>query len=137
MDSSEQIEVLAACADRTQQVVLDPKDAEADALALQVLAHPELDLVGLHCRLEATDDAIGAAKLRRMIAEMAWLRRQHGVLPTRLSLAHLNVGECAEPWVLRRVAEAIYEVVGDACARHRYPRPALTPTPSKGALLPA
>ena len=39
--------------------------------------------------------------------------------------------------ILRRVAEAIGEVVGEACARHRYPRPALTVSPSRVALLPA
>ena len=39
--------------------------------------------------------------------------------------------------ILRRVAEAIGEVVGEACAHHRYPRPALTLSPSRAALLPA
>jgi hypothetical protein len=28
-------------------------------------------------------------------------------------------------------------LVGEACARHRYPRPALTVSPSRDALLPA
>jgi diaminopimelate decarboxylase len=50
----------------------------------------------------------------------------------------LEVGErCLQPRILRCVAEAIGEVIGDACARHRYPRPALTVSPGRAALLPA
>jgi hypothetical protein len=69
---------------------------------------------------------------------MSRIRREHNVLLTRVSLAGLDVGEhWLEPRILRRVAGAMGEVIGDACARHRYPRPALTLSPSPAALLPA
>lgn len=134
--SSEEIAILAGSAGRTQRVVLDATDDAAGTLASEVLAHPRLELIGLHCSLGDTDDAIGAAKLRRLIAEMSWIRREHGVLLTRVSLAGLDVGERAlEPWILRRVAEAIGEVIGDECARHRHPRPALTVSLGQAALM--
>ena len=136
--SSRQIAILADSADRIQRVVVDATDHAGDTLASEVLAHRGLELIGLHCRLDDPDDPIGAVKLREMIAEMARIRRDHAVLLTRISLAGMDVGEhCLEPRILRRVAEAMGEVVGEACARHRYPRPALTVSPSRVALLPA
>jgi diaminopimelate decarboxylase len=73
--------------------------------------------------------------LSRAIGEMSWIRRRHDVLLTQISLANLDVGQRCERWILRRVAGAISEVIDDACARHRFPRPALTLAPSRGALL--
>jgi Pyridoxal-dependent decarboxylase, pyridoxal binding domain len=136
--SRKQIAILAESADGKQRVVVDATDDAAGGLVSEALAHRGLDLIGLHCRLDELDDAIGAVKLRAMIAEMAWIRREHGVLLTRISLAGLDVGErCLVPRILRGVAEAIGEVVGDACARHRFPRPALTLAPRRSALLPS
>ena len=69
---------------------------------------------------------------------MSRIRREHAVLLGRISLAGLDVGErYLEPRILRRVAEAIGEVIGDACAHHGYPRPALTLAPRGSALLPS
>ncbi len=137
VSSSQQIAILADSANRIQRVVIDATDDAAGTLASGALAHRGLDLIGLHCRLDDPDDPIGAIKLRRLIAEMSWIRREHAILLTRISLAGLDVGEhCLEPRILRRVAEAIGEVIGDACARHRYPRPALTLAPRRSALLP-
>jgi hypothetical protein len=138
VSSGRQIAILGDRADRIQRVVVDATDHAGDALASDVLTHRGLDLIGLHCRLDDPDDAIGAAKLRKMIEEMARIRRDHAVLLTRISLSGTDVGEhCLELRILRRVAQAIGEVVGEACARHRYPRPALTVAPSRVALLPA
>ena len=109
---------VAASAERVQQVVVDASDDTGGALA--------------------SDVSIGAVKLRQMVAEMSRIRRAHNVLLTRVSLAGLDVGgHWLEPRILRRVAEAMGEVIGDACARHRFPRPALTLSPSPAALLPA
>ena len=136
--ASQQIAILADSADRIQRVVVDATDHAWDALVSEVLTHRGLDLIGLHCRLDDPDDAIGAVKLREMIGAMSRIRSDHSVLLTRISLAGMDVGEhCLEPRILRRVAEAIGELVGEACARHRYPRPALTVSPSRVALLPA
>ena len=137
VSSSQQIAVLADSADRIQQVVIDPTDVAVDTLASEVVAHRGLDLIGLHSTVD-DDDPIGAAKLRRMVAEMWRIRREHSILLTRISLAGLDVGERGlEPRILRRVAEAIGEVVGEACAQCRYPRPALTLAPRRSALWPS
>jgi hypothetical protein len=73
-----------------------------------------------------------------MIPEMARMRRAYRVLLTRVSLAGVDFDEgWLEPRVLRKVGEAIDEVIGDECARYRYPRPALTLSPTPAALLPA
>ena len=136
--SSLEIANVAASAERVQQVVVDASDHAVGALASDVLTHPELELIGLHCNLDDPDDAIGAVKLRQMVADMSRIRRAHNVLLTRVSLAGLDVGgHWLEPRILRRVAEAMGEVIGVACARHLFPRPALTLSPSPAALLPA
>ncbi len=136
--SSRHIAILADSADRIQRVVVDATDLAGGTLASDVLTHPELDLIGLHCNLEDSDDATGAVKLRQMVAEISRIRHEQGVLLTRISLAGLSVGErYLAPRILRHVAEAIGEVVGDACTQYRYPRPALTVSPPLSALLPA
>jgi diaminopimelate decarboxylase len=134
--SSRQIAGLAESADRVQRVVIDT--TAMDALTSEVLAQRGLELIGLHRRLDDPDDAIGMVALREMIAQMARIRRKHGVLLSRVSLAGLDVGErCLEPRILRRIAEAMNEVIGDACARHAFPRPGLTVSPTRSVLLPA
>ena len=135
--SSHQIGFLDNAAEQIQRVVIDATDGDVGSLAEEAVAHRALDLIGLHCRLGA-DDAIGDAVLRRLIAEMANFRRHQGVLLTRISIAGLDIGErCHDPRILRHIAEGIGEVVGDACAQYRFPRPALTVSPSRNALLPA
>jgi len=134
--SSHQIGFLGSCVDQIQRVVIDATDGDAGTLAQEAVAQQALDVIGLHCTLGA-DDAIGAIKLRQVIAAMASFRREHGVLLTRVSLAGLDIGaRCLDPRILRRVAEGIGEVVADACAQYRFPRPALTLSPSCNTLLP-
>jgi pyridoxal-dependent decarboxylase-like protein len=132
-----QIGLLASCADRVQAVVIDTTAGDADSLVEEVLAYRQLDLVGLHCRLVESDDVMGSANLREMVAAMARTRRERGKLLFRVSLAGVDVGAgCLEPRILRRVAEAMGEVIGDACTVHRMPRPSLTLSPDAAALLP-
>ena len=136
VSSSRQIAILAEEADRIQPIVIDV--SSADTLVPEVLARHGLDLVGLHIRLDDPDDGIGAVKLRQTIADMWRIRREHGVLLTRISLAGLDIGEWSlVPRILRRVAEATDEVIGETCAQRRYPRPALTVAPRHSALLPS
>ena len=138
VSSSKQVEMLADSADRTQCVVVDASDRACGAPASDVLTHPELDLIGLHCNLEDSGDGIGPVQVRHVVAEMTRIRREYGVLLTRISLAGLDVdARDVEPRFLRRVGEALGEVVGDACTQYRYPRPALTLSPRASALLPA
>ncbi|WP_239591395.1 hypothetical protein [Mycolicibacterium tusciae] len=134
VSSSRHVSRLAAHTGTRQLILIDASTEDVGRVASDVLAHKELDLVGLHCRLD-TGDVVGALTLSRAIGEMSWIRRRYGVLVTQISLAGLDVGDHCERWVLRRVAGAISEVIDDACARHRFPRPALTLAPSRGALL--
>lgn len=135
VSSSRHASRLAAHTRTRQRILVDASADDVSGVASDVLAHKNLDLVGLHCGLE-TGDVVGALVLSRAIGEMSWIRRRHGVLVTQISLAGLDVGQHCERWVLRRVAGAISEVIDDACARHRFPRPALTLAPSRGALMP-
>jgi diaminopimelate decarboxylase len=134
VSSSRQVARLAAHAQQRRQVLVDATADDVSALASEVLAHGRFDLVGLHCRLPP-GDVVGALTLSRAIGEMSWIRRRHDVLVAQISVANLDVGQRCERWILRRVAGAISEVIDDACARHRFPRPALTLAPSRGALL--
>jgi len=134
VNSSRHASRLAAHTRTQQQVLIDASAEDLGTIASDVLAHKELDLVGLHCRLEP-GDVLGATTLNRVVDEMAWIRRRHGVLVTQISLADLDVGQRCERWILRRVTDAISEVIDDSCARHRFPRPAITLAPSPGAFL--
>jgi hypothetical protein len=134
VSSGQHVARVAAHAQQRQQVLVDAAADDVGALVSEVLAHGELDLVGVHCRLDP-GDVVGALTLSRAIGEMAWIRRTHGVLVTQISMANLDVGLRCEQWILRRVTGAMSEVIDDACARHRFPRPVLTLAPSRGALL--
>ncbi|AEV73971.1 hypothetical protein MycrhN_3450 [Mycolicibacterium rhodesiae NBB3] len=134
VSSSGQVARLAAPAGERRQVLVDATADDVSALASEVLAHGRLDLVGLHCRL-ALGDVVGALTVSRAIGEMSWIQRRHDVLVTQISVANLDVGQRCERWILRRVVGAISEVIDDACARHRFPRPGLTLAPTCGALL--
>lgn len=134
VSSSQHVARLAPHVQQRQQVLVDVTAHDVGVLASDVLAHEELDLVGLHCRLEP-GDVVGALALSRAIGEMSWIRRRYDVLVTQISLANLDVGQRCERWILRRVTSAISEVIDDACARHRFPRPALTLALSRSALL--
>jgi hypothetical protein len=73
-----------------------------------------------------------------MIAEMAGISRKWGGVLSRLSVGGVDLTESdADPRSLRRVAQTVNEVTEEACIRFRYPRPALTLSPSPITLLPA
>jgi hypothetical protein len=121
------------------RIFIEVTDQSTDALASEMLlAHKRLRLTGLQCRLDDPDDPIGAVRLRRLIAAMARIRCEQRVVLSRVSLVDLDFGaSCRELRVLRRIGEVMGEVIGEACARHRFPRPALTVAPAGAAQLPA
>jgi diaminopimelate decarboxylase len=109
--------------------------AAADAIR-KVLAHPELELVGLHCHLGSQLTRPQAYELaaRRLIRLMAAVRERHGV-----ALAELNLGgghavpyvAADEPFDLAGFADRIRRVVQDECAAQRLPVPRLTVEPGR------
>jgi diaminopimelate decarboxylase len=93
---------------------------------------------GLHYRAGGADLTGLADIISAMIAEMAGISRKWGGVLSRLSVGGVDlIDGDADSRILRRVAPTINEVVEEACIRFRYPRPALTVSPSPITLLPA
>ena len=99
---------------------------EADAAISAVLDHEWLNLVGLHCEVGSQDHDFVSypAAVGHMIAEMTQVRRDHGVVLTRLGLG----GGRAVPsgdWALElpQLATQIDDALDDACGTMRFPRP--------------
>lgn len=135
--SAQQIALLASCARRPQRLLVDVTSQSADVLVAEVMARQRLDLIGLHCRLgDAGRDAAGGG-LREMIAQMSWIRSKHDVILTRVSIAEFHAAEvgCDRSY-LRVVSDDLDEAIDDACARYRYPRPALVVAMRRSALSP-
>ncbi|GGK98921.1 diaminopimelate decarboxylase [Nocardia jinanensis] len=117
-----------------------PIGSETAAEAVRrVLARPDLELVGLHCHLGSQihdPDHYGEA-IRRLVGEMAWIRREHHHLLTELDLggghavayrpgdAELNLTE---------LADIVEDALDAACARHRFPRPAIAMEPGRAVV---
>jgi diaminopimelate decarboxylase len=130
-----QVTVLASCAQRPQRVLVDVTTDCATATATAttaVSARRRLNLIGLHAGLTPTADPTDYADVvEQMIGQMADIRREHDVILTRVSLAGgaalsstpARVGE------LRALAAALDDALDEACARFRFPRPALILAP--------
>jgi diaminopimelate decarboxylase len=107
----------------------------ADAVK-RVLAHPILDLVGLHCHIgsQVTDAALYGEAIHRMIAAMADIRACHGVILTELNIG----GGHAIPYLpgdrelsLDELARVIEDALDEACAAEYFPRPAIVVEPGR------
>jgi diaminopimelate decarboxylase len=153
VNSLSQIELLASTVEHgTQGVVICVTDVNAPVLTVAgtekrgfrfdsteldraikaVLAAKRLNLLGLHCDVgsEENDFVSYPAAIGHMITEMSQIRRQHGVVVTRLGLG----GGRAVPsgdWAteLPELASQIDESLDDACATLRYPRPLVVLSP--------
>ncbi|BBY24866.1 diaminopimelate decarboxylase [Mycobacterium stomatepiae] len=161
LDSYIEIAYLAGCARKSQPVLIrvtpdidihghravttgisDQKfgftlaqDHAADAVK-RVLAHPILDLVGLHCHIgsQVTDPALYGEAIHRMIAAMADIRARHGVILTELNIG----GGHAIPYVpgdreldIDDLAVVIEDALDEACAAEHFPRPTLVVEPGR------
>ncbi|KAA1250866.1 diaminopimelate decarboxylase [Mycobacterium simiae] len=102
-----------------------------------VLAHPILDLIGLHCHIgsQVTDPGFYGEAIRRLIAAMADIRARHGVILTELNIG----GGHAVPYVhgdaeldLDTLARVIEDSLDEACAAEHFPRPAVVVEPGRG-----
>jgi Pyridoxal-dependent decarboxylase, pyridoxal binding domain len=118
----------------TRRLMIDVTDRPLASIAEAVRSLPELEVIGLQRRLSDSDVAAAADQLRAMVVQMAWLRREHGLMLTRACLTDFEAdGEDASR--LRRCAEILQGTVEEACARLRYPRPALVLSLRGSALL--
>ncbi len=110
-------------------------DHAADAVK-RVLAHPILDLVGLHCHIgsQVADPALYGEAIHRMIAAMADIRTRHGVILTELNIG----GGHAIPYFpgdreldLDQLGLAIENALDEACAAEHFPRPTIVVEPGR------
>jgi diaminopimelate decarboxylase len=110
-------------------------DQASDAVK-RVLAHPILDLVGLHCHIgsQVTDAAHYGEAIRRMIAAMADIRAKYGVILTELNIG----GGHGIPYVagdseldLDQLARTIEDALDEACAAEHFPRPTIVVEPGR------
>ncbi|GBG39334.1 diaminopimelate decarboxylase [Mycobacterium montefiorense] len=110
-------------------------DQAADAVK-RVLAHPILDLIGLHCHIgsQVTDPALYGEAIHRMIAAMADIRAQHGVILTELNIG----GGHAIPYIsgdrefeIDDLAVVIEDALDEACAAEHFPRPTIVVEPGR------
>ncbi|MEB4211160.1 diaminopimelate decarboxylase [Mycobacterium sp. 94-17] len=161
LDSSMEIAYLAGLAQRRQRVLLrvtpdidihghravttgisDQKFGftlhgdRADVAAQRVLAHPILDLVGLHCHIgsQVWNPALYGEAIHRMITAMADIRTRHGVILTELNIG----GGHAIPYVagdrelnLEQLADVIENALDEACAAEHFPRPQIVVEPGR------
>ncbi|MGE2717007.1 decarboxylase [Mycolicibacterium litorale] len=104
------------------RVVVDVTEASGERLATSVMSLGRLDVVGLRCCVSADFEA-GEA-VRRMIEQMARLRRMHGVILTRVCVSGYGRGD-ADAGELRARVHRLQLAAEEACACLRYPRPAL------------
>ncbi len=110
--------------------------AAAEEAIRTTIGHPLLELAGFHCHLGSQihdPDHYGEA-VRRLVARMAEVRREHGKLLTELDLggghavayrtgdAELNLSE---------LADIIDDALDAACARNRFPRPVIAMEPGR------
>jgi len=111
-------------------------EGQAADAAKRVLAHPILDLVGLHCHIgsQVTDPALYGEAIHRMIAAMADIRAQHGVILTELNIG----GGHAIPYIpgdreldLGELARVIEDALDEACAAEHFPRPTIVVEPGR------
>jgi diaminopimelate decarboxylase len=130
VDSCIDIAYLAGLARRRQPVLIRATDDvhETTEAVTRALAHPILDLVGLHCHTgsQLRDPVAYGDAVHRMIATMADVRARHGVILTEV---HLGGGH-AIPYVsgdraldVDELARTIEDAVDEACAAEHFPRP--------------
>ncbi len=134
VDSVSEIVRLTALSPPHQRVPLSSW-AAADAIE-RVLAHPELELAGLHCHLgsQLTELTAFETAARRLIGLMAATRDRTGVVLTELNLG----GGHAVPYVdgdegfdLAGFADRMRRVLATECASFRLPVPRLVVEPGR------
>ncbi|MGV9678876.1 diaminopimelate decarboxylase [Nocardia sp. NPDC003482] len=161
VDSLAEITLLAALATAPQQVLLrlspgidvpghpavrtgatDQKfglplgSPQAREAVERVLRQPNLRLVGFHCHLgsQIHDPDFYGEAIRRLVAELARVRHDHGVTLTELDLGggHAVAYRRGDPELnLAELADIIDDALDAACARTHHPRPHIAMEPGR------
>lgn len=121
--TAEHVAVLGAVGRPGQRVMLGCGSAAS------ALHCPQLDLVGLYADVGPDGHS---AVIGDLMAEMSRIRREYGVVLTRIALGGCGLTFGAGPGELSDVVTTIDETLDDACATLRFPRPvvALTAEPA-------
>lgn len=128
-----QVSVLESCARGPHRVVVDMTALDPRAIE-KVVTSPRLQLIGLHLEVDSSASTVQrfAEVIAELIAQMAHIRRRHGVLLTRISVGG-GAALTPRPLTRRSLAplnSAIEDAIDDGCARHRFPRPVLVVSPA-------
>jgi diaminopimelate decarboxylase len=139
VNADHQIEQLASAHGRTQRVLVEVTRRgegvgfgfdthEATDSYSAVLACPRLDLVGLYSEVGPDEHHVVSypVAIGDILAEMTQIRRDHGVVLTRVGLGGRGFTFGDGPGDLAEVAHAVDETLDDACATLRFPRPVVT-----------
>lgn len=124
VSSDQHVDVLMACAQHGTFVHVD---GEGPAVA----GEGYVDVIGLHCNVEASRPSDWGVAAETLLGRMALLRCGGSAL-TRISLT----GGSAAIWIegdkpeLRAIAAAVDDAIDEGCARWRLPRPSVTFAPS-------
>ena len=121
------VDVLMSCAHHGTYVHIDDG-------CPAVVGEGCLDVIGLHCDVEASGPLDWGAATGRLLGRIASMRDGGSAL-TRISLTGGPValwigGDKAE---LRSIAAAVDDAIDEGCARWRLPRPSVTFAPSYSA----
>jgi diaminopimelate decarboxylase len=134
--SAGQAALLASCAQQTPRVLADITGEHADQIVDAILASYRLNLIGLHSRLESSATQVDSytRMIWSMVAQMARIRRDEGIILTRICLAGGTglANRSDEAKALSHLSAAIESNLEDACAKFRFPRPALILAPQVG-----
>ncbi|MHA0285302.1 hypothetical protein ACXYX3_02510 [Mycobacterium sp. C3-094] len=123
LTSKTQCDMLSDTATVTHRVLLDVTASTDPHFGRHVAMSPRLEIIGAHCTLDR--GAWSANTVASVIATLSCLRHHHGTIAGRLSVDGLAPTHDVAPRQLRDAAVGLESCVEDACARFRYPRPAL------------
>ncbi len=110
---------------------------ELDRVVAAILNNARLDLLGLYCDVGVLEHDFVSypAAIGHIITEMGQIRREHGVVLTRVGLGGGRTVPSGD-WALELpgLAGQIDESLDDACATMRYPRPIVVLSPGRAML---
>ncbi|MGV0744958.1 LysA protein [Mycolicibacterium sp. XJ870] len=120
--AAEQADLLAATARRRQRVLVGMTRSGA---ALSLPGCRRLELVGLYGEIGSDEHHFVSypAAIGDLLAEMTQIRRDHGVILTRIALGGCGLTFGVGRGDLSEIAAAVDETLDDACATLRFPRP--------------
>lgn len=130
LDSALEIAYLAGLAPHPQLVLLRVSPGvDVTSMLGRALAAPQLEVAGLYRRLgsQIADPQVYVQAVRELVATMADIRTEHGVVLTELNIGGGQAVEL-DP---AELADFLEDALDAACAAERFPRPRLVVEPGR------